>query len=56
MSEQSARALALPQIAVPCPYCGAPAGQLCTSHGGTRVRRDDTHQARTASYREQTQK
>lgn len=45
------RALNLPPITVPCPRCAAPAGQLCTSHGGTRVRRDDVHQARTAAHR-----
>lgn len=43
----------LPQLAVPCPAppkgCGAPAGELCTSHGGTRIRRDSVHQARTAA-------
>ncbi|MDF4254641.1 hypothetical protein [Streptomyces sp. WMMB303] len=33
----------LPQLAVDCPHCGATAGQLCTSHGGTRPRRTDTH-------------
>ncbi|MFB6943213.1 hypothetical protein ACFWGL_17035 [Streptomyces sp. NPDC060286] len=55
MTELPARALTLPQITVPCPRCGAPAGQLCTSHSGTRVRRDDMHQARTAAYRERTQ-
>lgn len=41
----------LPQIAVACPACGAKAGDLCTSHGGTRVRRTDVHQARTAAWR-----
>ncbi|MFF3353362.1 hypothetical protein ACFYWN_12055 [Streptomyces sp. NPDC002917] len=43
-----------PQLAVPCPRCEAPAGQLCTSHSGTRTRTGDTHQARTAAYRATT--
>lgn len=41
----------LPQIAVACPACGAKPGDLCTSHSGTRVRRTDVHQARTAAWR-----
>ncbi|MFE4334053.1 hypothetical protein ACFRQM_32965 [Streptomyces sp. NPDC056831] len=45
--------LRFPQLAVPCPRCGAPRGQLCTSHGGSRVRRNDTHVARTDAYQEQ---
>lgn len=40
----------LPQIAVGCPTCQAPAGELCTSHGGTRKRRHDTHQTRRAAW------
>jgi hypothetical protein len=44
----------LPQLAVPCPPapdgCGSPVGELCTSHSGTRVRRDSVHQARTAAW------
>lgn len=43
--------LAFPQLAVPCPRCQSPAGQLCTSHGGTRQRTNDTHQDRTRAYR-----
>ncbi|WP_424862123.1 zinc finger domain-containing protein [Streptomyces sp. MMS24-I29] len=43
----------LPPLAVPCPRCKAARGQLCTSHGGTRDRHHDVHQARTAAYREQ---
>lgn len=43
--------LAFPQLAVPCPRCGVSAGQLCTSHGGTRQRTNDTHQDRTRAYR-----
>ncbi|MET9923306.1 MULTISPECIES: hypothetical protein [unclassified Streptomyces] len=43
--------LAFPQLAVPCPRCGSPAKQLCTSHGGTRQRTNDTHQDRTKAYR-----
>lgn len=42
----------LPQIAVPCPTCHAPARALCTSHGGTRQRRHNVHQARTAAWRQ----
>lgn len=40
----------LPQLAAPCPTCHAPAGALCTSHGGTRQRRHNTHRARTAAW------
>ncbi|MGW1151995.1 zinc finger domain-containing protein [Streptomyces rubiginosohelvolus] len=43
--------LAFPQLVVPCPRCEAPAGQLCTSHSGTRQRTNDTHQDRTRAYR-----
>ncbi|MGK3093754.1 hypothetical protein ACG93S_28900 [Streptomyces sp. WAC01490] len=43
--------LAFPQLAVPCPRCGVSAGQLCTSHSGTRTRTNDTHQDRTRAYR-----
>ncbi|MFJ3085015.1 hypothetical protein [Streptomyces sp. NPDC086838] len=46
-----APALNLPAIAVPCPACKSRAGELCTSHGGTRDRRSDVHQARTARAR-----
>ncbi|MCT2591106.1 hypothetical protein LHJ74_14510 [Streptomyces sp. N2-109] len=42
----------LPQLAVPCPACAAPAGQLCTSHSGTRVRRNNVHQQRTAAWKQ----
>ncbi|WP_405956081.1 hypothetical protein [Streptomyces phaeochromogenes] len=40
----------LPQIAVGCPACDARPGYLCTSHSGTRPRRDNTHQARRAAW------
>ena len=40
-----------PAMAVACPLCYAPPGALCTSHSGTRPRRNDVHQARTAAYR-----
>ncbi|MUL39607.1 hypothetical protein FZ103_00160 [Streptomonospora sp. PA3] len=43
-------ALELPQISVPCTYCGADPGAPCTLHGGRRVRPYDTHQDRTAAY------
>ncbi|WP_326700233.1 hypothetical protein OG909_24870 [Streptomyces sp. NBC_01754] len=39
-----------PALAVACPACGSQPGQLCTSHQGTRVRRNDVHQARTAAH------
>ncbi|MFI9005078.1 hypothetical protein [Streptomyces sp. NPDC053541] len=48
MTTEPARAL--PQLAVPCPMCGAAPGDLCTSHGGTRPRRTDTHQARRTAW------
>ena len=35
-------------LRVACPTCGSPAGEPCTSHGGTRERHD-FHQARTAA-------
>ncbi|MGW6461022.1 zinc finger domain-containing protein [Streptomyces sp. NPDC055078] len=44
------RPLRFPQLAVACPWCYAPAGDLCTSHGGTRPRRADTHQARRDAW------
>lgn len=47
-------AATLPAIAVDCPTCGAEAGHLCTSHGGTRVRRHDIHQARRRAHDDQT--
>ncbi|MCX0241851.1 MULTISPECIES: hypothetical protein [Streptomyces] len=40
-------ALRLPAIQVACPACGARPGDLCTSHGGSRQRRHNVHQART---------
>lgn len=42
-----------PALAVACPACGSTPGVLCTSHSGTRVRRSDVHQARTAAHRAQ---
>ncbi|MEV4320958.1 hypothetical protein AB0J37_01865 [Microbispora rosea] len=42
----------LPQIAAACPFCGARPGELCTSHGGTRLRRRDIHQARRTAWAE----
>ncbi|WP_141753779.1 zinc finger domain-containing protein [Streptomyces luteocolor] len=45
-----APALALPQMAVDCPACGAEAGALCTSHNGTRVRKHDAHQQRRDAW------
>ncbi|MGR7003434.1 hypothetical protein ACU686_44760 [Yinghuangia aomiensis] len=49
--EQSA--VSLPATAVPCPTCHAEAGAYCTSHSGTRIRRTNVHQARTAACAEQ---
>ncbi|MFF5790228.1 hypothetical protein ACFY8P_35310 [Streptomyces sp. NPDC012693] len=45
-----APALTLPALAVACPTCHSPADALCTSHSGTRPRRTDVHQARTAAH------
>ncbi|RSS51391.1 hypothetical protein [Streptomyces sp. WAC01280] len=45
-----APALDLPQLSVPCPTCGSGPGRLCTSHSGTRVRRDTVHQERRADW------
>lgn len=39
-----------PALAVACPACGSKRGALCTSHSGTRVRRSDVHQLRTAAH------
>ncbi|MFJ1900485.1 hypothetical protein [Streptomyces sp. NPDC088115] len=43
-----------PALPVARPSCGSAPGQLCTSHGGTRTRRHDVHQTRTAAHRAQT--
>ena len=48
-----APAASLPAISVACPRCGSAPGELCTSHSGTRLRRSDVHQARTAAYIEE---
>ncbi|MFE2556645.1 hypothetical protein ACFXGT_11505 [Streptomyces sp. NPDC059352] len=45
-----APALTLPQLSVCCPTCGSTAGRLCTSHGGSRYRRDTVHQERRAAW------
>ncbi|AMS01600.1 zinc finger domain-containing protein [Streptomyces venezuelae] len=45
-----APALTLPQLSVQCPDCNSGPGRLCTSHGGTRYRRDTVHQARRAAW------
>jgi hypothetical protein len=47
-------AASLPALAVACPDCGSQPGALCTSHSGTRVRRNDVHQNRTAAYQRAT--
>ncbi|WP_327162834.1 hypothetical protein [Streptomyces zaomyceticus] len=44
----------LPALAVACPACGSQPRELCTSHSGTRPRRNDVHRARTAAHKEQT--
>lgn len=49
-----APAASLPAISVACPRCGSAPGELCTSHSGTRPRRSDVHQARTAAHTEET--
>lgn len=41
----------LPALAVACPSCSSAPGVLCTSHSGTRPRRHNTHQTRTAAHR-----
>ncbi|SCD61697.1 zinc finger domain-containing protein [Streptomyces sp. PpalLS-921] len=46
------RPATFPALAVACPTCGSQPGQLCTSHSGTRVRRHDVHQARTAAHQQ----
>ncbi|CAL9481087.1 zinc finger domain-containing protein [Streptomyces sp. enrichment culture] len=46
----TAPALSLPAIAVACPMCGAQPGTLCTSHDGTRVRRNDVHRDRSRAH------
>ncbi|MEU0037226.1 hypothetical protein [Streptomyces sp. NPDC006333] len=46
-TERAAGASPLPGLGVACTFCGAQPGALCTSHGGTRVRRNDVHRDRT---------
>ncbi|MCG7524919.1 hypothetical protein MHW47_10785 [Streptomyces sp. OfavH-34-F] len=48
-SAAAAPALALPAIRNPCPTCTARPGELCTSHGGTRIRPYNVHQARNTN-------
>ena len=43
----------MPALVVACPACGSPPGALCTSHGGTRLRRSDVHQPRTKAFKAQ---
>ena len=43
----------LPALAVACPTCGSAPGELCTSHSGTRKRRHNVHQTRTAAHKAQ---
>ncbi|MFP8887817.1 zinc finger domain-containing protein [Streptomyces mangrovi] len=49
LTPAKAPALTSPAIAVACPACGSQPGALCTSHNGTRLRRHNVHQARTAA-------
>lgn len=42
-------------LATSCPLCQSGPGVLCTSHSGTRVRRDDIHRARLAAHKEAQQ-
>ncbi|MFJ4907697.1 hypothetical protein ACIQCR_24720 [Streptomyces sp. NPDC093249] len=42
--------MTLPQLSVACPACGSTAGRLCTSHEGSRYRRDTVHKARRAAW------
>jgi hypothetical protein len=44
---ETAPALLMSALAVACDTCGAEPGNLCTSHGGTRVRRHDVHRTRS---------
>ena len=37
-------------LAVACPTCQSGPGALCTSHSGTRPRRNDVHRARLAAH------
>jgi hypothetical protein len=53
MPDADSQAPELPALAVACPHCGSEPGELCTSHGGLRVRRHDVHQDRTAAYRQE---
>lgn len=50
MTNSPAPAASLPQLTVPCPRCQAPAGELCTSHSGTRPRRHNTHVERRTAW------
>ncbi|WP_432063371.1 zinc finger domain-containing protein [Streptomyces sp. S1] len=43
-------ALALPQLSVTCPACGASAGRMCTTHGGTRLRTTGVHPKRSSAW------
>lgn len=45
-----APALNYPEVSVACPACGSAAGRLCTSHSGSRYRRDTVHQERRAAW------
>ncbi|MFF1686059.1 hypothetical protein [Streptomyces sp. NPDC058254] len=44
-------ALNSPALAVACDSCGAQPGDLCTSHSGTRVRRNDVHRVRSLALK-----
>lgn len=49
-SVEETDAYAMPALEVACPSCGSAPGELCTSHGGTRTRRHNVHQTRTAAH------
>ncbi|XVV35057.1 zinc finger domain-containing protein [Streptomyces sp. CA-100214] len=47
---EDAPARKLPALAVSCTRCGAKAGDLCTSHGGARLRLVDVHRPRSDAW------
>ncbi|MFE2943401.1 hypothetical protein ACFXKG_30760 [Streptomyces sp. NPDC059255] len=49
LTPQEAPALSSPALTATCPTCDSGPGVLCTSHSGTRWRRDSVHRARTAA-------
>ncbi|MEV4975353.1 zinc finger domain-containing protein [Streptomyces scopuliridis] len=49
LTPEEAPALNSPALTVTCPTCDSAPGDLCTSHSGTRQRRDNVHRTRTAA-------